>query len=67
VRCEIKNSNHRKVGYDKSGSGIGLEQVQKRLDLMYPHSYEWHYGLSDDGQEYISSLEINTNNAPSLS
>lgn len=67
VRCEIKNSNHRKVGYDKSGSGIGLEQVQKRLDLMYPHSYEWHYGLSDDGNEYISSLEINTNNAPSLS
>ena len=67
VRCEIKNSNHRKVGYDKSGSGIGLEQVQKRLDLMYPHSYEWHYGLSDDGNEYISSLEINTNTAPSLS
>ena len=67
VRCEIRNSNHRKVGYDKSGSGIGLEQVQKRLDLMYPKSYEWHYGLSDDGTEYISSLEINTNNAPSLS
>ena len=63
VRCEIKNSNHRKVGYDQSGSGIGLEQVQKRLDLMYPGSYVWHYGLSDDGKEYISSLEINTKNA----
>jgi len=60
VRCEIKNSNHRKVGYDKSGSGIGLEQVQKRLDLMYPNNYTWHYGLSDDGLEYSSSLEINT-------
>jgi two-component sensor histidine kinase len=60
VRCEIKNSNHRKVGYDKSGSGIGLEQVQKRLDLMYPGKYTWHYGLSDDGKEYTSSLEINT-------
>ena len=60
VRCEIKNSNHRKVGYDKSGSGIGLEQVQKRLDLMYPNKYTWHYGLSDDGKEYASSLEINT-------
>ncbi|MBO7553797.1 MAG: histidine kinase [Bacteroidaceae bacterium] len=66
VRCEIKNSNHRKVGYDKSGSGIGLEQVQKRLDLMYPGSYVWHYGLSDDGTEYVSSLEINTKNALSL-
>jgi len=66
VRCEIKNSNHRKVGYDKSGSGIGLEQVQKRLDLMYPKSYTWHYGLSNDGKEYVSSLEINTKNSLSL-
>jgi len=61
VRCLILNSNHRKVGYDKSGSGIGLEQVQKRLDLSYPGKYNWHYGLSNDGTEYSSSLEIKTN------
>lgn len=60
VRCLIQNSNHRKVGYDKSGSGIGLEQVQKRLDLSYPGKYSWHYGLSNDGNEYSSSLEIQT-------
>jgi len=66
VRCEIKNSNHRKVGNDNSGSGIGLEQIQKRLDLMYPGSYTWHYGLSNDGKEYVSSLEINTKNSLSL-
>ena len=60
VRCLIQNSNHRKVGYDKSGSGIGLEQVQKRLDLTYPGKYTWNYGLSNDGKEYSSSLEINT-------
>jgi LytS/YehU family sensor histidine kinase len=60
VRCLIQNSNHRKVGYDKSGSGIGLEQVQKRLDLSYPGKYTWHYGLSNDGKEYSSSLEIHT-------
>ena len=60
VRCLIQNSNHRKVGYDKSGSGIGLEQVQKRLDLTYPGKYSWNYGLSNDGKEYSSSLEINT-------
>lgn len=60
VRCLIQNSNHRKVGYDKSGSGIGLEQVQKRLDLTYPGKYSWTYGLSNDGLEYSSSLEINT-------
>ncbi|MBO6254354.1 MAG: histidine kinase [Bacteroidaceae bacterium] len=61
VRCLIQNSNHRKVGYDKSGSGIGLEQVKKRLDLSYPGKYSWHYGLSNDGKEYSSSLEIFTN------
>jgi LytS/YehU family sensor histidine kinase len=61
VRCLIQNSNHRKVGYDKSGSGIGLEQVQKRLDLSYPNKYSWHYGLNNDGTEYSSSLEIRTN------
>jgi len=61
VRCLIQNSNHRKVGYDKSGSGIGLEQVKKRLDLSYPGKYNWHYGLSNDGTEYSSSLEIKTN------
>ncbi len=60
VRCLIQNSNHRKVGYDKSGSGIGLEQVKKRLDLSYPGKYSWHYGLSNDGKEYSSSLEIKT-------
>lgn len=60
VRCLIQNSNHRKVGYDKSGSGIGLEQVKKRLDLSYPGKYSWHYGLSNDGSEYSSSLEIQT-------
>ncbi len=61
VRCLIQNSNHRKVGYDKSGSGIGLEQVRKRLDLTYPGKYKWNYGLSNDGKEYSSSLEIYTN------
>lgn len=60
VRCLIQNSNHRKVGYDKSGSGIGLEQVKKRLNLSYPNKHSWHYGLSNDGKEYSSSLEINT-------
>lgn len=63
VRCEIRNSNHRKVGNDRNGSGIGLQQVQKRLELMYPESHRWSYGLSNDGKEYISVLEIDTKNA----
>lgn len=60
VRCEIQNSNHPKNGQDKSGSGIGLEQVSKRLELIYPGRYQWQKGASGDGQVYSSVLTIQT-------
>jgi hypothetical protein len=62
VRCEIMNSNHPKSPADKSGSGIGLQQVQRRLDLTYPGRYEWHHSVSDDGLRYTSLLTIQTRN-----
>ena len=58
VCCEITNSYHPKSQTDKSGSGIGLEQVRKRLELTYPGQYEWNQGVSDDGKEYKSVLSI---------
>ena len=58
VRCEITNSHHPKNEADKSGSGIGLEQVHKRLELTYPDRYEWDHGVSEDGKEYKSVLSI---------
>ncbi|WP_294613563.1 histidine kinase [uncultured Bacteroides sp.] len=58
VCCEITNSYHPKNQADKSGSGIGLEQVRKRLELTYPGQYEWKQGVSDDGKEYKSVLNI---------
>lgn len=60
VRCEIKNSNYPKSITDKSGSGIGLEQVHRRLELLYPGKYNWHHGVSFDGQTYLSVLTIYT-------
>ena len=59
VRCEITNSYHPKSEADKSGSGIGLEQVGKRLELTYPSRYAWKHGISEDGKEYKSVLTIN--------
>ncbi|WP_294590169.1 histidine kinase [uncultured Bacteroides sp.] len=59
VRCEITNSFHPKSQTDKSGSGIGLEQVRKRLELIYPGQFTWQLGESEDGKEYKSILVIN--------
>ena len=61
VRCKITNSYHPKTQTDKSGSGIGLEQVRKRLELTYPGRYTWQQGESEDGKEYKSELVITQN------
>ncbi len=37
--CE--NSNYPKDDKDRSGSGIGLENTRRRLELMYQGRYEW--------------------------
>ncbi len=58
ICCVIRNSNFPKNEKDKSGSGIGLEQVLKRLKLLYAGHYTWDKQLSDDGKEYTSSLTI---------
>lgn len=58
VRCEITNSYHPKTETDKSGSGIGLEQVSKRLELIYPGRYQWQHEVSKDKKEYSSRLVI---------
>lgn len=54
----IENSNHPKRANDESGHGIGLTQVQKRLELTYPNHYQWEYGPSADQTVYRSHLLI---------
>mgnify|MGYP002626846711 FL=1 len=58
VVCTIENSNHPKTQQDRSGHGIGLEQVQRRLDLLYPNRYEWTRGVGDDGRTYSSRITL---------
>lgn len=58
VVCEIINTNYPKSDQDKSGSGIGLPQVYKRLELIYNGRYTWEKTISDDGKEYRSCLTI---------
>ncbi len=53
----ITNSNNAKSGdSDKSGSGIGLEQVHRRLELQYPDNYKWD--ITNEKDIYKSELII---------
>ena len=56
--CRIENSNHPKTEGDRSGHGVGLEQVQQRLDLSYDGQYEWEKGPSADGKTYLSKITL---------
>ena len=58
VVCEIRNSNHPKTVEDKSGSGVGLEQVSRRLEILYPGAYTWSKGSSGNKSVYESRLSI---------
>ena len=51
----IENSNYQN---NDDGHGIGLEQVQRRLELAYSGHYTWQYGLSEDKTQYLSHIII---------
>jgi LytS/YehU family sensor histidine kinase len=59
VQCHVENSNFPKSETDKSGSGIGLNNLRKRLELLYPSAYELR--IEDQGSIYISTLILNLN------
>ncbi len=57
-----RNSYFPKSGSDKSGSGIGLELVKKRLELLYPGNYQWKTSI--EGDTYVTMLLIDTKKQP---
>jgi sensor histidine kinase YesM len=63
ICCDIENSNHPKTSEGNSGHGIGLSQVQRRLDLAYPERYTWTKGVSENGQTYRSVITIASSTA----
>ena len=42
------NTNYPKNDTDRSGSGIGLENTRRRLELMYHDRYTWEQTLDND-------------------
>jgi len=56
VSCLIRNSYFPKDNQDKSGSGIGIVNLQKRLELLYPQNHTLVCRREDD--VYVSELVI---------
>ncbi|MDR2816578.1 MAG: histidine kinase [Proteiniphilum sp.] len=60
VEFVSRNSYFPKSESDKSGSGIGLELVKKKLELLYPGNYQWKTSI--EGDVYSTMLLIDTKN-----
>ncbi|MDR2917675.1 MAG: sensor histidine kinase [Tannerella sp.] len=56
IKCSIRNSYFPKDEQDKSGSGIGIVNLQKRLELLYPGTHEFR--CERDGDVFRSELLI---------
>lgn len=58
VKFVISNGNFPKKSNDKSGSGIGLKNLEQRLELLYPNKYTYISSIEND--RFSATLEIET-------
>lgn len=58
VLFSIENDNFPKKTDDKSGSGIGLVNLEKRLQLLYPNKHQFNSLVKED--IFLVQLEIET-------
>jgi len=56
IRCRIENSYFPKQETDRSGSGIGLDNLRKRLELLYAGRYRLTTGR--EGDRYVAELKL---------
>ena len=58
VNFKINNYNFPKKDSDKSGSGIGLQNMKKRLQLLYPNAYSYEKSIKNG--TFMVELTIET-------
>ncbi len=58
VLFTIENDNLPKKTEDKSGSGIGIQNLEKRLKLLYPNRYKFNSKV--ENHRFLVTLEIET-------
>ena len=56
LHCKIKNSYFPKDETDQSGSGIGLENLRRRLEILYPHKHILR--TEKEGDTFVAELII---------
>ena len=60
IICSVENSCYPDSASGRSGeAGIGLENMHRRLELLYDGRYTFQYGVKETGK-YCSYLEIET-------
>jgi LytS/YehU family sensor histidine kinase len=59
VLFTIENTDFPKKTDDKSGSGIGLLNIEKRLELLYPDKNSFKTSIKEN--RFVAQLEIETN------
>ncbi|MDX2286813.1 MAG: histidine kinase [Bacteroidia bacterium] len=55
--CVSENTHFPKVAADQSGSGIGLDNLRRRLNLLYPGRHQFTAGLTPEGL-YRAELSV---------
>lgn len=58
IRCHVSNTNFPKTDTDRSGHGIGLQQVRQRLNATYKDHYRWNYGVDETDGMYHSEIVL---------
>lgn len=56
VHCHVENSYFPKKENDKSGSGIGISNLKRQLDILYSGKYT--FSITKNAERYVADLTI---------